>query len=194
MTSPNGNSDVERRTLEAEAKAMRTAPPTFNPVKNCADLYRGWKQPKPHPQTGDLIGPGERITWRIMAIYRRWTVFILLQVLTIVWWVHPKWFPGGLVGWNLLWSDLAVMVEMIVGIAFMAQSMRDAKVIRSEMKVLAEAHEETHQLLANRAADFQMLREIHAALMPDGDTKLVIQDDGALEMRSDALPHDLPVA
>jgi hypothetical protein len=172
--SPNGNSEVERRTLEAQRDAMLHAKRTFNPITNCRDLYKGFNQPKPHPQTGDMIGPGERITWRIMGIYRRWTVFILLQVLTIVWLSFPKYFPGGQFGWNLLWSDLAVMVEMIVGIAFMAQSMRDAKVIRAEMIELKEAHSETHEMLANRASDFKLIREIHAKLncdsLPDEPT------------------------
>ena len=162
--SPNGNSEVERLKLEAEAKAMRDQKPTFNPITNCAELYRKWNQPKPHPQTGDMINLGERVTWRIMGIYRKWIVFIALQILTVVWWVHPHWFPGGLVGWNLLWSDLAVMVEMIVGIAFMAQSMRDAKVIRAEMKVLQESHDETHEMLKSRAEDFKLIREIHDKL------------------------------
>lgn len=168
------NADVELRELEAEREAILTEQHrgTFKPWTNCATLIKGWKQPKPHPQTGDLIGPGERITWRIMGIYRRWLVFIALQVLTIIWWCFPKWFPGGLVGWNLLWSDLAVMVEMIVGIAFMAQSMRDAKVIRAEMLELSE--------------DSKLIREIHAALHPDGDGKIMIKD-GHLVLHPDPI-------
>ena len=192
MESPNGNSEVERRTLEAQRKAILTETKahrgTFNPWTNCKTIYKGLNQPKPHPQTGDMINLGERVTWRIMGIYRKWIVFIALQVLTIVWWTNPHLFPGGLVGWNLLWSDLAVMVEMIVGIAFMAQSMRDAKVIRAEMKELQAAHSETHEMLQNRAEDFQMLREIHAALTPGGDTQLVVEhEDGqsVLKMQAD---------
>jgi membrane protein insertase Oxa1/YidC/SpoIIIJ len=168
MESPNGNSEIEKLTLEAERKAILTETKkhrgTFNPITNCITLYKGINQPKPHPQTGDMINLGERITWRIMGVYRKWIVFIMLQVLTLVWWTHPSIFPGGLAGWNYLWSDLAVMVEMIVGIAFMAQSMRDAKVIRSEMKELQEAHAETHEILAARAEDFKLIRDIHAKL------------------------------
>lgn len=173
------NAEAERIELLAEAKALRAERGTFNPITNCRTLYRNFNQAKPHPMTGDMISPGERITWRIMGIYRRWTVFILLQVLTVVWLSFPKYFPGGQFGWNLLWSDLAVMVEMIVGIAFMAQSMRDAKVIRAEMIELKEAHAETHQMLANRAADFKLIEEIHAKLNCG---------------EPDALAHDLRVA
>jgi membrane protein insertase Oxa1/YidC/SpoIIIJ len=170
--SPNGNSEVERLTLEAqraaiEAEQSKKHHGTFNPITNCVTLYKGWNQPKPHPQTGDMINLGERVTWRIMGIYRKWIVFIALQVLTLVWWTNPHLFPGGLVGWNLLWSDLAVMVEMIVGIAFMAQSMRDAKVIRAELLEIQEQHAETHQLIADRAEDFKLIREIHAKLNCD---------------------------
>lgn len=87
-----------------------------------------------------MLKPGERVTWRVMSIYRRWSVFLLLQVLTVIWWTHPQWFPGGLAGWNYVWSDLAIVVEMMVGIAFLAQSMRDAVIIRQE---LGELRKET---------------------------------------------------
>jgi hypothetical protein len=71
-----------------------------------------------------------------MNIYRRWSVFLALQALTVAWWLRPGWFPGGIPGWNYVWSDLAIVVEMMVGIAFLNQSMRDAVVIRSELKLI----------------------------------------------------------
>jgi len=80
-----------------------------------------------------MLHLGERVTWLVMSVYRRWSVFLALQALTVVWWLYPRWFPGGLAGWNYVWSDLAIIVEMMVGIAFLAQSMRDAKIIRTEL-------------------------------------------------------------
>lgn len=86
--------------------------------------------------------PSERVAWRAMGVYRRWTVFFSLQILTVLWWIFPSYFPGGQFGWNLLWSDLAVVVEMMVGIAFLNQMYRDGQVIRSELRELRELHEE----------------------------------------------------
>jgi hypothetical protein len=110
-------------------------------------LVRRAFAPRRHPQTGDLIKFSEHMTWRAMGIYRRWTVFFLLQVLTALWWAFPRWFPGGLFGWNLVWSDLAIIVEMMVGIAFLGQSMRDARVLRAEMAELKEMHRELQRLI-----------------------------------------------
>jgi hypothetical protein len=83
--------------------------------------------------------PSERMTWRVMKVYRRWSVFLALQILTVIWWTHPGLFPGGLPSWNYVWSDLAIIVEMMVGIAFLNQAMRDGAVLRQEMR---ELHEE----------------------------------------------------
>jgi hypothetical protein len=121
------------------------------------DVIRRWREPRPHPLTGDLLSPGEYVTWQVMGIYRRWTVFCLLQALTLTWWTQPQWFPGGLAGWNYLWSDLAVMVEMLVGIAFLGQAMRDAQVLRKELREITAVHAELTRLVA----------EVHAAVTSD---------------------------
>jgi hypothetical protein len=161
----------EIREQRAEAEFLESTKLPRNPVNVCKSMYLSWKTPKPHPQTGDLLQGGERITWKVMSVYRRWSVFFLLQILTIVWWTHPFLFPGGLVGWNLLWSDLAVIVEMMVGIAFMNQSMRDARIIRDSLgnlKTLVEDHD----------ADMMLLRGIYSAIHPDGEGALVVKIDG----------------
>jgi len=82
-----------------------------------------------------------------MGVYRRWAVFLSLQALTVCWWTMPAWFPGGLFGWNLVWSDLAIIVEMMVGMAFLNQSLRDAGIIRAELKELKEMHAELMALV-----------------------------------------------
>lgn len=96
-----------------------------------------------------MLRLGERVTWLVMSVYRRWSVFLALQALTLVWWTHPRWFPGGLAGWNYVWSDLAIVVEMMVGIAFLAQSMRDAKIIRRELAEQTETLDEL-KVIADR--------------------------------------------
>ncbi len=101
--------------------------------------FHSWRQPKAWGPLNDVMTPSERVTWRVMKVYRRWSVFLALQLLTLVWWTHPSWFPGGLPSWNYVWSDLAIIVEMMVGIAFLNQAMRDGAVLRQEMR---ELHEE----------------------------------------------------
>jgi len=145
--------------------------------------YKHWKEPHPHPQTGDMLEPGERVTWRIMGVYRRWTVFILLQLLTIVWWTHAGWFPGGLAGWNYIWSDLAIIVEMMVGIAFLNQSMRDARIIRQSLKDQEQLLAEVAKERAEVAEERKLLRRIHDMLeATQGETSGCNGDqDGAVE-------------
>ena len=135
---------------------------------------RAWRQPKPHPQTGDMLRLGERVTWRVMSVYRRWSVFLVLQALTLVWWLDPRRFPGGLAGWNYVWSDLAIVVEMMVGIAFLNQSMRDARIIRQELgeqtEMLADLVDIQHRLdVIERTHGHQLaeiLEAIHASPLP----------------------------
>lgn len=119
-----------------------------------------FRKPKPHPVTGDMLNISERVSWSIMGIYRRWTFFFILQAVTIIWWTNPHLFPGGLAGWNYLWSDLSVVVEMMVGIAFFGQSIRDAKIIRQELGSISE--------------EIALIREIHAVVMKtEGDDETV---------------------
>lgn len=168
--------EIREAAMEAEALSSSKVP--RSPIQVCTDAYRAWKQPKPHPTTGDMLQPGERITWKVMSIYRRWTVFFVLQLVTIIWWTHPHLLPGGLVGWNLLWSDLAVVVEMMVGIAFMNQSMRDARIIRDSLKNLEGIVASQKQLTLNHGNDMMMLRAIYGALHPDGEGVLSVKIDG----------------
>lgn len=146
----------------------------MNPVEACQARYREWSQPRPHPVTGDLLSPGERVTWFIMGIYRRWSVFFALQVLTVLWLAFPRYFPGGQFGWNLTWSDLAVVVEMMVGISFIGQSLRDARVIRDSLAQSHETDKVLREELAQVKADAQLIREIHEALCPGGDTAMLV--------------------
>lgn len=97
-----------------------------------------WRRPRPYGPLGDVMAPSERVTWQVMQVYRRWSVFLGLQLLTLLWWTHPEWFPGALPGWNYAWSDLAVVVEMMVGISFLGQAIRDGRVLRKELAVIRD--------------------------------------------------------
>jgi hypothetical protein len=186
---PLTEGELKEQKIEAAFLESTALPRT--PVNVCKSMYLSWKTPKPHPVTGDLLQGGERVTWKVMSVYRRWSVFFLLQVLTIVWWTHPFLFPGGLVGWNLLWSDLAVIVEMMVGIAFMNQSMRDAKIIRNSLADLQEIAIGQKKITEDHDADMLMLRALYHAVHPDGEGNLIVSIDGekhTLELSGPTLP------
>lgn len=103
-----------------------------------------WKQAKAFGPLADPMTGYERLTWRVMTIYRSFFTLLFLQALTILWWLRPEWFPGGLPGWNYVWSALAVDVEMLVGICFLAQMVRDGRVIREELAALRELMQFLH--------------------------------------------------
>jgi len=122
--------------------------------------FHDWRQPRPFGVLGDVMAPSERITWGVMKVYRRWTVFILLQLLTVLWWTHPSLFPGGLLGWNYVWSDLAIIVEMMVGIAFLNQAMRDGAFLRTEVKELRQQMDLLHQVAVEVGVEGDTKRDV----------------------------------
>ncbi len=137
---------------------MTAALPAQSPrLGSVRERWRAWRAPAAFGNLGDVMTPGERVTWRVMKVYRRWSVFFVLQGLTILWWSDPRLFPGGLLGWNYVWSDLAIVVEMMVGIAFLNQAMRDGAFIRQELR-------ELHELVADVHAERELVRKIARAL------------------------------
>jgi len=132
--------------------------------------WRQWRQPHPHPVTGDMLSPTERVIWVVITQYRRLRWFFALQALTAAWLLWPRVFPGGDNGWMIAWSDLAVIVEQVAGIAIFAQMLRDSLVTRTHLRELRE--------------DSRLIREIHQALMP-GQPGHVTITGGHLELR----PH-----
>jgi len=111
-------------------------------------IYRFLTESKPHPVTGDMLSPTERVLWAVTGQYRKLRWFVALQVLTVIWWLFPRHFPGGLPGWNYLWSDLAVVVEQMVGIIFLQQMFRDAVIIRQELQTLRQDTALLHEIAA----------------------------------------------
>jgi len=90
------------------------------------------KPPKPTPYrdpvTGDLLTVGEKFSWVMQSIIRRWAFIGLITVVTIVVWALD--IAVGLTWWNLGASYLALLIESTVGIAMFSQTRRDAVAIR----------------------------------------------------------------
>ena len=98
----------------------------YNPVPPRASLHK--KHGYQDPLTGDTLTLGERVSWILQGIIRRWTFLITITLITAVVWIINN--PTGLIWWNLSASYLALVIESIVGLAMFNQTRRDAVFIR----------------------------------------------------------------
>ena len=116
-----------------------------------------------HPDTQDVLSLSEWISWQIQGVIRNWWFVGIWTSPTSVWWSHPRLFndPTRL-WWNLCASWLAVTVELIIGIAMIGQTKRDAMIIRHILKlekteiehledVLEDLHEHHEEKNENRS-------------------------------------------
>jgi len=104
-----------------------------------------------HDSTGDVLTFSEQISWKIQGIIRNWFFVILWTGVTFVWWAQPTWFTDthSYVKWMNLASWLAVTVELIIGIAMIGQTKRDAMIIRHILKLEKQEIEHLQDLLEN---------------------------------------------
>lgn len=105
-----------------------------------------------HPDTGDTLTISERISWAIQGLIRNWWFVLAWSGLSFVWWLHPKLFHDShsFVKWQLLASWLAVTVELIIGIAMIGQTKRDAQIIRYILKLEQQEIEAIEDVLENQ--------------------------------------------
>jgi len=90
-----------------------------------------------HETTGDVLTYSENISWKIQGIIRNWWFVSVWSITTFVWWAKPTWFTDthSYVKWMNVASWLAVTVELIIGIAMIGQTKRDALIIRHILKL-----------------------------------------------------------
>jgi magnesium-transporting ATPase (P-type) len=105
-----------------------------------------------HESTGDVLTFSELISWKIQSIIRNWFFVIGWTVITVVWWIRPHWFgdDSSYVKWMNLASWLAVTVELIIGIAMIGQTKRDAQIIRHILKLEKQEIEHLQDLLEGK--------------------------------------------
>ena len=96
-----------------------------------------------HPDTGDVLNFSEQISWKIQGLIRNWYFVSVWSVATFVWWAQPTWFTDThtYVKWMNVASWLAVTVELIIGIAMIGQTKRDAQILRATRKALVQIDE-----------------------------------------------------
>lgn len=105
-----------------------------------------------HPDTGDVLTSSELLSWKIQGIIRNWSFVLLWSITTFVWWLKPRWFGDdtSYIHWMNLASWLAVTVELIIGIAMIGQTKRDAQIIRHILKLEKREIEHLEDLLEDK--------------------------------------------
>ena len=106
-----------------------------------------------HPDTGDVLTISELISWKIQGLIRNWWFVIIWTCTTIVWWIKPHWFGdnASYVKWMNLASWLAVTVELIIGIAMIGQTKRDAQIIRHILKLEKQELEHIEDIIESQS-------------------------------------------
>ena len=106
------------------------------------------------------------MSWKAQGIFRSWWFVIIFSTITFTWLAIPRFFHDPARLWlNYYLSYIAVLVESIIGIGVVSQSMRDAVLLR-ELKKLGK-HDTEHSV-ADYQIDLealQLIKEIHAKLM-----------------------------
>ena len=102
-----------------------------------------------HPDTGDVLTFSENISWKIQGLIRNWYFVLGWSIMTFVWWAQPSLFHDtrNYILWMNLASWLAVTVELIIGIALIGQTKRDAMIIRHILKLEKQEIEHLEDLL-----------------------------------------------
>ena len=102
-----------------------------------------------HPDTGDVLTFSENVSWKVQSIIRNWWFVLGWTGLSAIWWANPHLFRDNhsFVHWQLLASWLAVTVELIIGIALIGQTKRDAMIIRHILKLEKQEMEHIEDLI-----------------------------------------------
>jgi len=105
-----------------------------------------------HPDTGDVLTFSEKISWSIQGLIRNWWFVVIWTGGTVVWWIKPHWFGDDktYVKWMNLASWLAVTVELIIGIAMIGQTKRDAQIIRHILKLEKQELEHIEDIIESK--------------------------------------------
>ena len=105
-----------------------------------------------HASTGDVLTFSEQVSWWIQGLIRNWFFVIGWTLVTVVWWIRPQIFGDdkSYVKWMNLASWLAVTVELIIGIAMIGQTKRDAQIIRHILKLEKQELEHLKDLIEDK--------------------------------------------
>mgnify|MGYP003349703731 CR=1 FL=1 len=100
-------------------------------------MFKFLKKEFHDPATGDVWTFAEKASWLVQGVVRNWYFVFFWLFSSIIWWAEPKWFldDPSYIHWQLWASWLAVAVELIIGIAMIGQTKRDAAILREIKKL-----------------------------------------------------------
>jgi len=112
-----------------------------------------WK----HPITGENITLGEHLSWTAQNAIRRWEFVGVVTLATVVCWGIDT--ANVLQWWNFTASYMAVLIELVVGIAMYQQTKADAKVIRKILAMEDHQFSELKRLIEKVEDDLEIYHE-----------------------------------
>jgi hypothetical protein len=118
-------------------------------------LFKKNKKKYVHPDTGDVLTASEMISWKVQDSIRNWWFVIGWTIGTAVWLKWPWMFHDdkSYTKWLIFASWLAVTVELIVAIALVGQTKRDAQIIRHILKLEKQELEHIEDILEDMGDD-----------------------------------------
>jgi len=126
-------------------------------------MIKAFKRKYIHEATGDVLTFSEQISWKIQGIIRNWYFVIVWSTVTFIWWIQPTWFTDthAYIKWMNVASWLAVTVELVIGIAMIGQTKRDAQIIRAIYKILPEIQQALEYIRKLEEREIKMIEELN---------------------------------
>jgi len=126
-------------------------------------MIKAFKRKYIHEATGDVLTFSEQISWKVQGIIRNWYFVIVWSTVTFIWWIQPTWFTDthAYIKWMNLASWLAVTVELVIGIAMIGQTKRDAQIIRAIYKILPEIQQALEYIRKLEEREIKMIEELN---------------------------------
>jgi len=113
--------------------------------------------PHRHPITGEEIGLGQHISWKIQNAIRHWWFILTITAITVVAWTYGATHPSELGWWNAWASYMALFIESVVGISMYQQTRADAQVIRKILAMETSQFEELTDLITRVETDLEIM-------------------------------------
>ena len=117
-----------------------------------------------HPITGDTIGFGKHISWKIQFSIRNWYFIGTITFITLFCAVWGTIDIGVISWWNVWASYMALFIESVVGISMFEQTRADAKVLRQSLETIEELLVKINQILEIEKKQTQEVHNLVDAL------------------------------
>lgn len=122
-----------------------------------------------HPVTGEPIGLGQHISWKIQVMIRRWPFILTLTAISLVCWFIGWRHSSVLAWWNAWASYMALFIESVVGISMFQQTKADAQVIRKILAMETDQFQELKDLIGQVEESLELIEIIHEEDHPQED-------------------------